>query len=58
MTDISSAQIGAVTRSSEPEFRDYVALLKPLDTDKFFFDDELLDIERELAEVLGGKAKP
>ena len=29
MTDISSAQIGAISRSSEPEFRDYVALLKP-----------------------------
>ena len=29
MTDISSAQIGAVARSAEPEFRDFVALLKP-----------------------------
>jgi len=29
VTDISSAQIGAVARSAEPEFRDFVALLKP-----------------------------
>ena len=29
MTDIASARIEAISRSSEPEFRDYVALLKP-----------------------------
>jgi protoheme IX farnesyltransferase len=29
VTDISTAQIGAVARSPEPEFRDFVLLLKP-----------------------------
>ncbi len=29
MTDISSAQIGTAARSAEPEFRDFVLLLKP-----------------------------
>ena len=29
MTDISSAPVGGIARSAEPEFRDFVALLKP-----------------------------
>ena len=29
MTDIASAQIGPAARAAEPEFRDFVALLKP-----------------------------
>jgi protoheme IX farnesyltransferase len=29
VTDISTAQIGDIARSSEPEFRDFVSLLKP-----------------------------
>jgi len=29
VTDISTAQVGGIARSSEPEFRDFVSLLKP-----------------------------
>jgi hypothetical protein len=35
-----------------------VALLRPFDTEKFFFEDELRDIEQELARALAGQETP